>query len=167
MPDYRRVWVPGGTYFFTVAIAERRRTLLTDRIDELRDAFRVAHKVRPFRIDAIVVLPDHMHCLWTLPPGDDAFSIRWSHIKAGFSRRIAVGEHRRPSRIAKRERGIWQRRYWEHLIRDGTDLRRRVDYIHFNPVKHGYVKQASEWPYSSLHAYIARGDLPGNRSADM
>ena len=165
MPDYRRIWVPGGTYFFTVAIAERQRSLLTDHIHSLREAFRVARLARPFVIQAIVVLPDHLHCVWTLPPDDDAFPIRWSHIKAGFSRRIPAGEHKSDWRTAKRERGLWQRRYWEHLIRDERDLQRHVDYIHFNPVKHGYVKQASDWSYSSIHAWIARGDLPDDWSA--
>ena len=164
MPNYRRVWVPGGTYFFTVAIAERQRTLLIDHIHALGDAFRTARQARPFTTQAIVVLPDHLHCVWKLPPDDDAFAIRWSHIKAGFSRRVPMGEQRRPSRLSKRERGIWQRRYWEHLIRDEEDLQRRIDYIHFNPVKHGYVSKASDWPHSSIHAWIARGDVPADWS---
>jgi putative transposase len=115
---------------------------------------------RPFRTDAIVVLPDHLHCLWTLPAGDDDFPVRWAQIKAGFSRRIVRGERRRASRLNKRERGIWQRRYWEHLIRDDDDLRHHVDYIHFNPVKHGHVRHAVDWPYSSFHRYAANGLYP-------
>lgn len=154
MPNYRRTWVPGGTYFFTVAIAERSKSLLVDRIDDLRDAFRAAHGARPFTIDAIVILPDHLHCLWTLPEGDIDYPVRWAHIKTAFSRRVPKDEHRRASRILKRERGLWQRRYWEHLVRDEDDLKHHVDYIHFNPVKHGLVASAVDWPYSSYHRFV-------------
>ena len=105
MPDYRRVRVSGGTYFFTVAIADRTTTLLVDHLQALRDAFAVTRKARPFQLDAIVVLPDHLHCLWTLPLGDDAYPLRWSQIKAAFSRRIPKGERRRPSRHAKARAG--------------------------------------------------------------
>ena len=160
MPDYRRAKVPGGTYFFTVAIAERRRSLLTDHIDDLRHAFRVAHAARPFTVDTIVVLPDHLHCVWRLPPGDADFPVRWAHIKQTFSRRIPWGEWRRASRIAKRERGLWQRLYWEHLIADEDDLKLHVDYIHYNPVKHRHVTKAADWPYSSFHRYVRSGLYP-------
>lgn len=160
MPEYRRAEVPNGTYFFTVAIAERHRALLTDHIDDLRHAFRLARTARPFAIDAIVILPDHLHCLWILPPGDANFSVRWAHVKTAFSRRIPLGERRRASRIAKRERGIWQRRYWEHLIKDDDDLKRHIDYIHYNPVKHGYVTQAVDWRHSSFHRYVRSGVYP-------
>ncbi len=160
MPDYRRAKVPGGTYFFTVAIAERRRSLLTDHIDDLRHAFRVAHAARPFVVDAIVVLPDHLHCVWTLPPDDADFPVRWAHIKQAFSCRIPWGEPRRASRIAKRERGLWQRRYWEHLIADEDDLKHHVDYIHYNPVKHGHVTKVADWPHSSFHRYVRSGLYP-------
>lgn len=160
MSRYRRVWVPGGTYFFTVNLLERRRTLLFDRVDDLRHAFRAARLARPFVIEAIVVLPDHLHCLWRLPEGDADNATRWRHIKSSFSRCIQPGERRSLRRRAKGERGIWQRRYWEHLIVDEEDFRRHVDYIHFNPVKHGYVMRAVEWPHSSIHAAIRRGALP-------
>jgi putative transposase len=160
MPDYRRVWVPGGTYFFTVAIADRQRTLLLDHIDSLRQAFQTVRRARPFRIDAMVVLPDHLHCLWTLPSGDDAFPIRWSQIKAMFSRGIAAEERRRPSLISKRERGIWQRRYWEHLIRDEADFQHCLDYLHYNPVKHGHAACAMDWPHSSFRLWVERGIYP-------
>jgi putative transposase len=133
--------VPGGTYFFTVNLAERHETsLLIDHIDSLRKAFAATRRERPFRLDAIVVLPDHLHCLWRLPTGDRDFSTRSRLIKSRFSREIERNEQRNPSRRRKGERGIWQRRYWEHLIRDDEDYRRHADYIHFNPVKHGHVR---------------------------
>jgi putative transposase len=114
----------------------------------------------PFETIAICVLPDHLHAIWWLPEGDTDFSLRWSLIKAGFSRGLPGEKQRSNSKIAHRERGIWQRRYWEHAIRNDADLERHVDYIHFNPVKHGYVSQVSDWPHSSFHRYVARGDLP-------
>jgi putative transposase len=160
MPNYRRAWVPGGTYFFTVAIAERSTSLLVDRIDDLRAAFRAAHAARPFVIDAIVILPDHLHCLWTLPVGDADYSVRWAHIKTAFSRRVPKLERLRASRVMKRERGLWQRRYWEHLVRDEDDFRHHVDYIHFNPVRHGLVVSARDWPYSSFHRFVRDGRYP-------
>jgi len=160
MSNYRRVWVPGGTYFFTVNLLERRRRLLVEHIVELRAAFRATHATRPFEVIAIVILPDHLHCLWQLPPGDADNANRWAQIKSGFSRRLALNERRSAQRVARRERGIWQRRYWEHLIRDGSDLQRHVDYIHFNPVKHGHVARVADWPHSSFHRWVARGDYP-------
>lgn len=159
MPDYRRVWVPGGTCFFTVNLLERDRQLLTDRIDALRTAFAQARRARPFDVIATVVLPDHLHCIWTLPPGDADNATRWAHIKAAFSRSVLEGEYRSPRRMAKAERGVWQRRYWEHLIRDERDLAAHVDYVHFNPVKHGHAMRAADWPYSTFHRFVARGDL--------
>lgn len=158
MPDYRRAKVPGGTCFLTVAIAERRTSLLMNHIDDLRHAFRAAHAARPFKIDAIVVLPYHLHCLWTLPKGGVDFPVRWAHIKQAFSRRIPWGEYRRASRIAKREQGLWQRRYWEHLVTDDDDLKHHFDYIHFNPVKHGHATRVVDWLHSSFHRY-ARADV--------
>ena len=147
----------GGTYFFTVNLAERKRTLLVDNIDLLREVMSKVRQHHPLHIDAMVVLPNHLHALWTLPNGDCDYPMRWMLVKAGFSRRIAPGERRNRSRIVKGERGLWQRRYWEHLIRDEYDYVRHVDYIHFNPVKHGYVKRASDWPHSSIHRYIKAG----------
>ncbi|HET7560942.1 MAG TPA: transposase [Rhodanobacteraceae bacterium] len=120
----------------------------------------------PFEIVAWVVLPDHMHAIWTLPDGDADFSGRWGLIKAGFSRSIAATEDASPSRHAKRERGIWQRRFWEHLVRDELDLHRHVDYVHVNPVKHGYAARASDWPHSSIHRYIERGWLNDDWACD-
>lgn len=160
MLNYRRVRVPGGTYFFTVNLQERRRQLLVDHIGELRAAFRATQAVRPFEIIAIVVLPDHLHCLWRLPLRDADNANRWAQIKADFSRRLPVKECRSASRLARRERGIWQRRYWEYVIRDDDDLVGHVEYIHFNPVKHGHAARPGDWPYSSFGQWVARGNYP-------
>ena len=154
---YRRADAAGGTYFFTVNLAERRSDLLLRQVDDLRAVTTSVKQAHPFAILAMVVLPEHLHAIWRLPPGDADYPLRWSLIKAGFSRRQAKDERIRASRQAKRERGIWQRRYWEHQIRDETDLARHVDYIHFNPVKHGWVKRPVDWPHSTLHGYIERG----------
>jgi len=165
MPNYIRALVPGGTFFFTVALLERRRRLLTENIDDLRAVFSGARRRRPFRIDAIVVLPDHLHCIWTLPPGDSDFSARWHDIKARFAARVPKGERLSARREKKGERGIWQRRFWEHVIRDETDFERHADYIHYNPVKHGHVGSVAEWPYSSFRRYVAHGIFPSSWAA--
>jgi putative transposase len=157
MTNYRRYRVEGGTFFFTVVLLDRRSSLLTTQIQNLREAFRTVKTHHPFDIDAMVVLPDHLHCILTLPPGDADFSLRWRQIKSAFSRGIPNGEGRSQSRINKNERGIWQRRFWEHHIRDERDFRHRVDYIHFNPVKHGLVDWVSQWPYSTFHQYVECG----------
>ena len=157
MSNYRRAWVQGGTYFFTVNLLERRRRLLVERVDLLRDVVRATQAVRPFVLLAWVILPDHLHCIWRLPDGDADNSNRWAQIKAGFSRRLPATERRSAYRLSRRERGIWQRRYWEHLVRDPDDLRHHVDYIHFNPVKHGHVDRAADWPHSSFRAWVERG----------
>lgn len=112
-----------------------------------------------FEIVAMVVLPDHLHAIWRLPEGDANFPLRWALIKAAFSREMPKIEVIRRSRRLKRERGIWQRRYWEHQIRNDDDLEKHVAYIHFNPVKHGYVSRAADWPYSSIHREIERGNV--------
>jgi putative transposase len=161
MTEYRRFRHPGGTWFFTVNLAERHdNRLLIDRIDTLRSAFDHVKSKHSFEIAAAVILPDHLHCIWTLPDGDSDFSVRWSLIKAYFSRHIEKGERISQSRKKRGERGLWQRRFWEHLIRDETDYRKHVDYIHWNPVKHGHVKCVKEWPYSSFHRYVAHGVYP-------
>ncbi|SET15206.1 putative transposase [Nitrosomonas marina] len=154
---YRRANVKGGTYFFTVNLAERHLCLLTKYVDALREAVRSVKQRHPFYIDAFVVLPDHLHAIWTPPEQDADFATRWMLIKAQFSRRMPKNEHRSVSRKKKGERGIWQRRYWEHMIRNDNDYARHVDYIHFNPVKHGYVDHAVDWAWSSIHRYIAAG----------
>jgi putative transposase len=162
MPDYRRNRVAGGTYFFTLALADRRSELLIREVDALRASVSRARALYPFRIDAWVGLPEHLHAVWTLPEGDADFSTRWTLIKRGFSARIATGESRSVSRIAKGERGIWQRRFWEHTVRGEADFVRHVDYVHFNPVKHGLVGSARDWPFSSFRRAVVRGDYPAD-----
>jgi len=151
---YRRAKLPGATYFFTVNLAERKSRLLVDYVGLLKDSIRYVKSNHPFEIDAMVIMPDHLHAIWTLPEGDNDFSTRWGLIKAGFSRRISKGERLSLSRQSKGERGIWQRRFWEHLIRDDDDFERHVDYIQYNPVKHGFVNRPVDWPFSSIHRYI-------------
>ncbi|SCK22212.1 transposase [Vogesella sp. LIG4] len=157
MASYRRMFVAGGTYFLTVTLLERGSCLLVTHIDALRDAVRQTQRVRPFGIDGWVVLPDHFHCLITLPPGDDDFSNRIKAIKIRFVRQLAASEERNAVRVRKGERGIWQRRFWEHVIRDQTDFNRHLDYIHRNPLKHGLVTHVAAWPYSTFHRYLAAG----------
>ncbi len=156
---YRRSDITGGTFFFTLNLAKRSSRLLTGHIDVLRHSVRQVRRVHPFDIVAMVVLPDHLHAIWTLPPGDRDYPLRWSLIKAGFSRTLERTERISESRKRKRERGVWQRRYWEHQIRDENDLARHVDYIHINPVKHEHVITPVDWPYSSIHRYIRQGVL--------
>ena len=168
MTQYRRASVPGATWFFTVNLAERNgNRLLVDEINTLRTAFRVVQAAHTFRIEAAVILPDHLHCIWTLPPGDSDFSTRWGLIKRQFSRTIQKGERLSPSRTKRGERGLWQRRFWEHLIRDEDDYRRHVDYIHWNPVKHGWVKRVVDWPHSSFHAHLRRGVYEANWGGEV
>ncbi len=162
MPNDRRVWVPGGTYFFTVNLLERRRALLVEHAAALRAAFVAAQAVRPFDVVAVVVLPEHLHCIWRLPVDDADNATRWQQIKSAFARSLPRDERRSARRLAKRERGIWQRRFWERLLRDESDLRAHVDYIHFNSVKHGLVGQVRDWPYSSFHRYVRAGLLPAD-----
>ncbi|MDX1253076.1 MAG: transposase [Gammaproteobacteria bacterium] len=164
---YRRADAAGGTYFFTVNLAEGRSDVLVRYIDELRAAMKTVKDAHPLSNLAMVVLPEHLHAIWRLLPGDADYPLRWSLIKAGFSRRLAKGEHIRASRKAKRERGIWQRRYWEHQIRDEIDLARHVDYIHFNPVKHGWAVRPVDWPYSTLYGYIERGMVTADWGGQM
>ncbi len=165
MPHYVRADIPGGTFFFTVALLERRRRLLVENVGTLRGAFRAVRRRYPFTIEAIVILPDHLHCIWTLPPGDADFSTRWRLIKSAFARRIAAGERLSERRQRTGERGIWQRRFWEHTIRDEADLTRHVNYIHHNPVKHGHAGKVADWPYSSFHRYVERGVYPPDWAA--
>ena len=162
MTDYRRNRVPGGTYFFTVNLYDRRSDLLARNIGVLREAVRKGRAKAPFHIDAWVVLPEHLHSLWTLPEGDMDYSARWQAIKTAFSKQIPEGEFRSASRMEKGERGIWQRRFWEHTIRDDQDYGAHFDYIHFNPVKHGLVAHAADWPYSSFHRSVTMGLYPAN-----
>lgn len=160
MTNYRRFYIPGGTYFFTVNLNNRSQRLLVENIDALRLAFRAVKAELPFNIVAIVVLPEHLHTIWTLPPGDADYSTRWKKIKAEFSGTFPNTERRSASRITKGERGIWQRRFRDHILWDQDDFNRHFDYIHFNPVKHGWAKQVKDWPYSSFHRYVRMGIYP-------
>jgi putative transposase len=165
MVQYRRNRLPGGCYFFTVTLSDRRAKLLTEHIDLLRQAFREVRQRRHFAIDAIVVLPEHLHTIWMLPAGDADYTGRWRAIKALFSRRL----QRAGIQLARRaggEHDVWQRRFWEHTIRNDTDLQRHVDYIHYNPVRHRWVGRPTDWPYSSIHRYIRQGLLPENWAVD-
>jgi putative transposase len=167
MPHYGRAYIPGGSFFFTVALLERRQHLLTDNITALRESFRSVRAKYPFRIDAMVVLPEHLHCIWTLPTGDADFSTRWRLIKGRFARAIVPGELRSSRRVQKGERGIWQRRFWEHVIRDEQDFATHVDYIHYNPVRHGWAQRVSDWPHSSFHRYARLGIYPEDWAAPV
>ncbi len=158
MTSYRRPNSPGAIWFFTVNLARRRGSrLLTDRIDLLRDSIATVKSRHPFAIDAFVVMPEHLHAIWTLPVGDCAFGMRWALIKSQFSRGLPKDELRRPSHTSRGERGIWQRRFWEHQIRDDADMEAHIDYIHYNPVKHGLVSRVADWPYSTFHQFVAKG----------
>jgi putative transposase len=163
---YRRNRVAGGTYFFTVTLRDRRSNVLVQHIGLLREAFRSIRTKRPFTIDAIVILPDHLHTIWTLPEGDTDYSGRWRAIKSRFSHHLnkaGVPLKRDP----REEYQLWQRRFWEHTLRNDNDFNRHVDYIHWNPVKHGLTNQANNWPYSSLHRYIRLGLLPNYWSNNL
>lgn len=161
MSNYRRERIPGATYFFTVTLADRRSRLLVEEIALLRQVYVEVSKRIPFKTVAICVLPNHLHAIWELP-GDHDYSLRWASIKSQFSRALPAMPTVSASKSRKREKGIWQRRFWEHRIRDEDDLARHVDYIHFNPVKHGLVSQVGDWPYSSFHRYVAHGLLPAD-----
>lgn len=156
MTAYRRLRIPGATYFFTLALEDRTSTALTSRINTLRHAFFQTLAERPVHIDAIVILPDHLHAIWTLPEGDADYSTRWRLIKARFSATLPPGP-RRASLRRKGERGLWQRRFWEHTIRDGADYDAHMRYCWGNPVKHGLAPRACDWPYSSIHRDIRHG----------
>jgi putative transposase len=166
MPRYRRAIIPGGAFFFTVAIADREDDLLVRHVDRLRDIYQMVSKRLLFETIAICILPDHLHAIWSLPEKDSDFSSRWSLIKSGFSRGLPPAASLSPRQLAKREKGVWQRRYWEHAIRSENDLERHIDYIHFNPVKHGLVARVCDWPHSSFHQYVAREELPMDWAGD-
>lgn len=157
---YRRSDKAGGTFFLTLTLADRNSDLLVYHVDLLRLSFRKVKKKYPFDLLAIVVLPDHLHMIMQLPEKDADFSTRVRLIKSGFSRGLAKTEFESASHRTKGERGIWQRRFWEHEIRDEKDFINHIDYIHYNPVKHGYVKSPADWSYSSIHKYIKQDELP-------
>jgi putative transposase len=163
MPDYRRWYVAGGTFFFTLA-THCRRPMLNSALARrcLREAIETIRTKWPFELVAFVLLPEHLHTIWTLPPGDALYPIRWKRIKEEFTRSYleAGGREIRPSmsRLRHDERGVWQRRYWEHTVRDEDDLKRCVDYVHWNPKKHGYVANIRDWPWSSFHRFVTLGE---------
>ena len=157
---YRRARISGGIYFFTVVTFNRLKILTQpENVILLRRAFKYVMGNHPFAIDAMVVLPDHLHCVWTLPPGDDDFSTRWRLIKSYFTRGVDSKYRSVPfeARKRKKEQAVWQRRFWEHLIRDEKDYVRHAEYIHYNPVKHGLVNAPKDWEYSSFHRYVKQG----------
>lgn len=161
MSQYVRSNIEGGTYFFTIVTHQRRSILVQPHhVTLLREIIRNVKKQYPFSIDAWVLLPDHMHCIWTLPEGDRDFSKRIGLIKAGFSKQASLDVATSTSRQKHRESEIWQRRFWEHAIRDEQDFRQHMDYVHFNPVKHGLVKRVADWPYSTFHRYVQQHVYP-------
>jgi putative transposase len=162
MPNYIRSQTAGTTYFFTVTLAQRNTKLLTENIALLRQAYQRVNTLYPFTTIAICILPDHLHAIWQMPVDDGDYALRWRMIKSQFSRNFSANTQRSMSKIKHREKGIWQRRYWEHQIRDDLDLQRHVDYIHFNPVKHGLVSQVKDWPHSTFHKYVEQGLLNDN-----
>ena len=162
MPEYIRSRVKGGTYFFTV-VTYQRLPILTNETSRrlLHDAWKNVNQRFPFETIAICLLPDHLHCIWQLPEGDDNYSIRWREIKRIFTHRylkeIGTGQERNESRQKRREAAIWQRRFWEHTILNEKDLETHLDYIHYNPIKHGYVSKAVDWEWSSFGRYVKMG----------
>lgn len=167
MPNYRRAYIPGGTYFFTVK-TERNAPIFSDvwAVRLLGNVIRDAKQIWPFTINAMVLLPDHLHAIWTMPRGDDNYSTRWACIKKEFTKRYleAGGREQATSRSRRknRRRGIWQRRFWEHTIEEEDDFDAHFDYAHWNPVKHGYVICPALWPHSSFHRWVKKGVYPRN-----
>ena len=163
MPDYRRAWCQGGTYFFTVNLLQRQNNdLLIKHIDVLRTVVSSVRRAHSFAIHGWVVLPDHLHCVIELPPDEADFATRWRLIKSGFSKALPRTERRNSVRVRCGERGIWQRRYWEHLIRDEADFRAHMDYVHINPVKHGLVESVTDWSYSTFNKLVEKGIYPSD-----
>ncbi len=166
MSDYRRAFVPGGTFFFSVVTYRRKPWLVeADARAALRDATTRCRVARPFVVDAWVLMPDHLHAVWTLPPGDTDYSTRWSQIKRTVS--VLLADRKRDdwindSKRSHRESTLWQRRFYEHTVRDDTDFERCVDYVHSNPVKHGHVTRVADWPWSTFHRYVQSGVYPAD-----
>ncbi len=164
MPNYRRARIRGASYFFTVRLYDRRSDLLVREIDALRAAYVSVQRTRPFHCGAFVVLPDHLHAVWTLPPGDNEFSMRWQVLKAQFTARVRDRGRVSLSKARKQEVGIWQRRFWEHCIRDEAEYAACVQYCWSNPVKHGLAKSPTAWPQSSIHRDVRLGLVPAEWS---
>lgn len=160
---YRRARTKGASYFFTLNTHQRRKVLTEQPYySALKESIKEVNRRHPIKIEAFVLLPDHLHCIWTLPEGDADYSIRWNIIKRLVSQKTSPFNHGglSQSRIKRRESGLWQRRFWEHQIRDELDWQRHFEYIHWNPIKHGYVTRVMDWPYSSFHRYVAKGIYP-------
>jgi putative transposase len=164
MSEYRRWRVEGGTFFFTAVTYRRQRFLTTDLCREaLREAFRQVRRLRPFTVVAIVLLPDHLHTIWELPQGDTDYTTRWRQIKTLVTRALAGRIDGAPisaSRRRRAEKGVWQRRFYEHLCRDEADVKCLADYVHVNPVKHQLAARVRDWPWSSFHRYVELGEYP-------
>lgn len=172
MPRYVRARNPGGKFFFTVVTLGRRNILATkENIRSFTKAMNQVQRQYPFTLEALVMLPDHLHALWTLPEGDSNYAKRWGLIKALFSKevkgKLSQNEVINPSRIKRRETNVWQRRFWEHAIRNDDDFQKHFDYIHYNPVKHGLVDRVIEWPYSTFHLYVKQGYYPDDWGAGI
>ena len=161
VPSYRRNWLPGGTYFFTVVTADRKPVLCRDEIRRaLRRAIAETREALPFDIVAWVLLPDHLHCIWALPIADDNYPRRWNLIKGRTTKLVGRQGATHASGRDNHDIRLWQRRYWEHTVRDEGDLQRHLDYVHWNPVRHGLVREAADWPYSTFHRYCRDGLYP-------
>jgi putative transposase len=161
MVRYRRNFVPGGTFFFTLTLADRRLSLLTENVTLLRETMRHIHRLQPWTTDAIAVMPEHLHMLWTLPEGDTKYAQRIRMIKARFTSEL------RKNGAWSNDTSPWQSRYWEHTIRDERDFENHVAYIHYNPVKHGHALRPIDWPHSSFHRYVREGMLASDWSAGV
>ncbi|MGL5240321.1 MAG: REP-associated tyrosine transposase [Kluyvera ascorbata] len=154
MSNYRRHYINGGTWFFTVNLKDRQSDLLIRNIAELRGAVRVVKRIKPFYIDAWVILPEHLHCIWTLPANDCDFSSRWREIKKRLTQSLL-------------HQTVWQPRFWEHTIRDERDYRRHIDYIYINPIKHGWVSRVQDWPFSTFHRHVREGVYPVDWAGEL
>ena len=161
MVNYRRNFITGGTFFFTVTLQNRKSRLLVEKINLLKEAVQRVKDQHPFQIKAYVILPEHLHMIWELPKGDSNYSQRWKKIKVQFSKSIQKSGFEL-SKTKHNEYRLWQRRFWEHTIKDMLDFENHVNYIHYNPIKHGLVKELRDWPYSSFHHYVQNGQLCEN-----
>jgi putative transposase len=171
MPEYRRLQTKGGTFFFTVVTFRRQPILTAEAVRQaLREGIHRARQSLPFKIEAWVLLPNHLHAIWTLPPEDNNYAARWAIIKREVSkccgRQFSIPENLSDSKQKRQESGIWQRRFWEHQIRDDLDFQRHMNYLHWNPVKHGYVRKLADWPFSSFHRLAAEGIYPPDWGGD-
>ncbi|WP_413164161.1 REP-associated tyrosine transposase [Capilliphycus salinus ALCB114379] len=171
MPNYRRLTIPGATYFFTHVTYKRVPWLCSDIGREtLRKGFQKLQILYPFSLDAIVLLPDHFHCILTLPDNDSNYTVRWRYLKSFVSRscghKLPILAELSVSGKKRHEKNLWQRRYWEHLIRDDKDFSNHCDYIHYNPVKHGLCHSPKDWKYSSFHRFVQQGLYPTDWGAN-